>query len=300
MLEPMDPLPTQPDDPRLSEWYHTIELAPGLVTKAIWDHRPTLPVCGLPESLKGKSALDVGTSDGFWAFELEKRGAERVVAIDIPCAGAADILPRRRKQISERELNSQNRPQHFATAHKMLGSRVQYEWCSVYDLTPEKFGTFDVVYCGSLLLHLANPMQALINIRNVTKEILVIESPIFHTDPLEATFPDRPYAWFGRLDWEGDTPGADVGYWSFSPRALSDMLIYAGFEATEILPTYKMQRAGHPTGLTTTPIIAHVEPKPELAQARSSQVRVDAKHELPPPAQLRSFVRRLMNKMRVG
>ena len=30
----------RPGDPRLDGWYHTIELAPGLVTRAVYDHRP--------------------------------------------------------------------------------------------------------------------------------------------------------------------------------------------------------------------------------------------------------------------
>ena len=37
----------------------------------------------LPPSLAGRRCLDVGTFDGFWAFEMERRGAAEVVAIDI-------------------------------------------------------------------------------------------------------------------------------------------------------------------------------------------------------------------------
>ena len=48
---------------------------------------------GLPASLAGKTALDVGTADGFWAFEMERRGAARVVAIDLPRLGDCDLLP---------------------------------------------------------------------------------------------------------------------------------------------------------------------------------------------------------------
>src|SRR5262249_59807856 len=96
MIDPMDPLPTSADDPRLNDWYHTLELAPGIVTRAVWDHRTTRDKVGIPSSLKGKTALDVGTADGFWAFEMEKRGADKVVAIDIGRAGDVDLLPRYR------------------------------------------------------------------------------------------------------------------------------------------------------------------------------------------------------------
>jgi tRNA (mo5U34)-methyltransferase len=158
----------------------------------VWDHRSTIHQVGLPTSLAGKTALDVGTADGFWAFEMERRGADRVVAIDVARAGDVDLLPRHRAQCPADELNSQIWPQRFATAHKMLGSQVEYKFCSVYDLSPESVGQFDVVYCGSLLLHLFNPLRALINIRNVMKEFAVIETASYHPDPIETTFPDRP------------------------------------------------------------------------------------------------------------
>src|SRR5689334_7703009 len=76
LANPMNPLPTRPDDPRLDGWYHTIELAPGVKTqRAIYDHATIVHGVGMPESLAGKSALDIGTADGYWAFEMERRGA---------------------------------------------------------------------------------------------------------------------------------------------------------------------------------------------------------------------------------
>ena len=64
-------------------WYHTLELAPGVVTPGWHDMRPVLGEIPLPESLAGKRCLDVGTFDGYWAFEMERRGAAEVVAIDV-------------------------------------------------------------------------------------------------------------------------------------------------------------------------------------------------------------------------
>ena len=65
------------------DWYHTIELAPGVVTPGWFDTRSVVDALPLPASLAGKRCLDVGTFDGFWAFELERRGAEEVIAIDV-------------------------------------------------------------------------------------------------------------------------------------------------------------------------------------------------------------------------
>src|ERR687895_1108727 len=78
------------------DWYHTQELAPGLVTPGMFDLRPYVDRYGLPEDLSGKRCLDVGTFEGFWAFELERRGAE-VVAIDLPHFSAAELPPLNRR-----------------------------------------------------------------------------------------------------------------------------------------------------------------------------------------------------------
>lgn len=265
MLSPMDPLPTSPDDPRLNHWYQTIELAPGVVTKAVWDHRPTVDLVGLPKSLEGKTALDVGTADGFWAFELERRGADRVAAIDLPRLGDVDLIPRYRATCSEDHLNITDFQLHFATAHRMLKSKVDYKWLSVYDLSPETIGgLYDIVYCGSTLLHLRDPVKALTNMRSVCKDMLVVETASYHNPAIDAAFPDAPLMWFGRVDWEGENLGGDVTYWSFTTRALCDMLLYAGFSWVEPLEPFPMQRAENPGKLKVIPVVAHVAPNPDL------------------------------------
>ena len=63
-------------------WYHTIEVVPGAVTKGWWDLRHAVPHLPFPD-IQGKRCLDVGTWDGFYAFELERRGAAEVVAVDL-------------------------------------------------------------------------------------------------------------------------------------------------------------------------------------------------------------------------
>ena len=65
------------------EWYHTIEIAPGVETPGWFDTRSVLSQIPFPDDLRSKRCLDVGTFDGFWAFEMERRGADDVVAIDV-------------------------------------------------------------------------------------------------------------------------------------------------------------------------------------------------------------------------
>src|SRR2546430_9034820 len=55
------------------EWYHTLNLPGGVFTKGFFDHRPVLDRYCLPPTFSGHRVLDVGTFDGFFAFEFERR-----------------------------------------------------------------------------------------------------------------------------------------------------------------------------------------------------------------------------------
>ena len=219
-------LPAKPDDPRLDSWYHTIELGDGLVSKGKFDHRSVVDNYGIPVSLRGKTVLDVATGDGFWAFELERRGADRVVAIDVPRMGDCDWLPRMRSRIGD-AVEWDPWPTHFRLAHKMRRSKVEYRFCSVYDLSPYTVGMFDVVFCGSLLVHLQNPLQALLAIRSVTREMAIIETV---SDPRFEDHPDLPLLSFGFPGTE-EQAGENNSYWLTSTAALAKMLEYSDFAA---------------------------------------------------------------------
>src|SRR3954469_23487578 len=83
-------------------WYHVLDLGEGRATDGWFDLRPHVHRYGLPERMDGMRALDVGTWDGFWAFEMERRGAE-VVALDVDDERVLDYPPRRRpKQFSDK------------------------------------------------------------------------------------------------------------------------------------------------------------------------------------------------------
>jgi len=61
-------------------WHQRFELVPGVDTPGENDIVGLIDSAGIPADLSGKSALDLGTTNGGAAFELERRGAERVVA----------------------------------------------------------------------------------------------------------------------------------------------------------------------------------------------------------------------------
>src|SRR5687767_5410159 len=65
-------------------WWHSFELPDGTVIEGVCPLdglRNRLAQFPIPQDLRGKRVLDIGAWDGFFTFELEKRGAE-VLAID--------------------------------------------------------------------------------------------------------------------------------------------------------------------------------------------------------------------------
>jgi tRNA (mo5U34)-methyltransferase len=150
-------------------WYHTIELAPGVLTPGWFDLRPIVDRLPWPD-LRGKRCLDVATYDGFLAFEMERRGAAEVVATDIPDHEDWDWLPRERAGgLAFLEHEAGTKGKGFEIAAAALGSSVKRRILSVYDLHPDVVGEFDVVVCGSLMLHLRDPFRALEAIRGVCR-----------------------------------------------------------------------------------------------------------------------------------
>jgi tRNA (mo5U34)-methyltransferase len=150
-------------------WYHTMEVAPGVTTPGYFDLRPVVDRLPWPD-LRGKRCLDVATYDGFFAFEMERRGAAEVVAIDIADPMDHD-WPLDFRATAPREIEKFGilpSGSGFRAAAAINGSKVEWRALSVYDLSPAAVGRFDFVLCGSLLIHLRDPLRALAGIRSVT------------------------------------------------------------------------------------------------------------------------------------
>jgi tRNA (mo5U34)-methyltransferase len=203
-------------------WYHTIELAPGVRTPGMFDHRPYVDRYGIPADLTGLRALDVGTMDGFWAFELERRGA-RVTALDLDRPEDLDWPPRLRSageaRMAEGAALAQDRG--FQVAHRALGSSVERRVLSVYDATPDALGgPFDLVFCGSVLIHLRDPMLALERMARLCRGRLVLAEEY-----------SRRLEWVPGLkvaEFRGESPW--MTWWRPTSRAWLAMVRCAGFE----------------------------------------------------------------------
>lgn len=203
-------------------WYHQISLMPGLVTPGINDSQQILDALRLPERLDGLRVLDIGARDGFFSFECERRGAE-VVAIDSMPPEATG----------------------FPIAKELVGSQVEMLQRNVYDLSPEEFGTFDLVLFLGVLYHLRDPMLALDRIWSVARDKLIVETQMI--DEALLVGPNR-FKRLAELDPEleqiplmqfypGDALNEDpTNVWAPNRACLAAMLEEVGFAVQDQRP----------------------------------------------------------------
>lgn len=229
---------------RSVSWYHTIELPNGVVTPGQFDHRELLPRYGLPRDLSGKRALDVATFNGYWAFEMERRGAN-VTAVDLDDPHDWDY-PKLARGLAPERGTSAPIGRGFEIAANALGSKVQRLGRSVYDLNPEEMGAFDFVHAGDLLVHLRDPLTALERIRSVcTGEFLLSDG--IDLPAQRGTFgPTMQY--LGGWD--------DVVWWVPSLDALVQLVIDAGFTGVHVNAIYNLAKTYETDGFWRASISA--------------------------------------------
>jgi tRNA (mo5U34)-methyltransferase len=127
----------------LGPWFHNLDLdgvatAPshflGDYPRVKWRHfSDVVPTC-----LKGKTVLDIGCNAGFYAMEMKRRGAERVLGLD-------------------------TRDEYLAQARfaaEVNGLDVEFRNLSVYDVGM-LHESFDLVIFMGVLYHLRHPLLAL-------------------------------------------------------------------------------------------------------------------------------------------
>jgi tRNA (mo5U34)-methyltransferase len=148
-------------------WMHTIDLGNGVVTPGKWPVNSRILMAFQEIDFSGKKVLDVGTCNGLWSFEAEKRGASEVYSIDYLT-----------------HVNYWCSPA-FKFAHKVLGSKaLYYPDLNVYDVEQLGINDFDVViFCG-VYYYLKNPLLALSKLRKImrTGGVIIIEGSIYSDD----------------------------------------------------------------------------------------------------------------------
>ena len=211
-------------------WFHTFALnrAEGIYTPgAARDHR--YRVSALPEDFAGMSVLDVGCFDGFYAFLAERRGAERVVAVD---------NEQYRLWVASRWGVELQGGEGFRAVHRLLGSAVEYRRMDAFalDRLEERF---DLVYCFGILHRVENPLGLLrvLRARTVDGGAVLVET--YGVPPEDRNGPAI------RVSEPGEVYARDeFVYWGFGDAGLERLARIAGFSRVESLVDVEVD--GHP------------------------------------------------------
>ena len=143
-------------------WFHSMDLGHGVRTRGTYDPRRTLPRLALPDRLDGTTVLDVGAWDGFFSFEMERRGADVLATDSFSWHG-----------------EGWGTKDGFLLAREALGAGVRDLDISPAEITPERIGdAYDIVIFLGVLYHLRDPILVLERLRAVTRRLLVLETEV--------------------------------------------------------------------------------------------------------------------------
>jgi SAM-dependent methyltransferase len=159
---------------------------------------------------------------------MERRGAAEVVALDLDDERELDWPPRRRP--ADADFPPGPRGAGFRLAAEALGSQAQRVVCNLYDADPADLGTFDLVICGMVVIHLRDQLLALERIARLCRGTFIsAEEPSVLLDALPVPV--------SRYHADRD---AAVVYWMPNRRGWRAMLGSAGFDHVRQHAYFKM------------------------------------------------------------
>lgn len=170
----------------------------------------------LPTDLTGKSVLDIGCNAGFYAFEMKRRGASRVVGIDTDT-----------RYLAQAQL-----------ASEVLGREIELRQLDVYSVA-QLGERFDLVIFMGVLYHLRHPLLALDVLHDhVTRDMLLFQSMLRGPEPVPVD-PDYPFARIDIFERPGHPAmyfvenryaGDWTNWWIPNRACVEAMLRSSGFE----------------------------------------------------------------------
>ncbi len=209
-------------------WHQQFELGGGVYAPGVNPIPSLWEIADIPDDLTGKTVLDIGTTNGASAFMAERRGAERVVAVDI---------------LDQDHFG-------FRSLKEAFGSKAEFVQASIYELPQILREQFDIVLFWGVLYHLRHPILALDNLRSLTRGSVCIETAV--ADHELGADASRALVRYYRLDELGN----DASNW-FAPttRCLVDWCRSSGLTPVKV----DSWPAGSPT---RAHVVAHVTEGP--------------------------------------
>jgi hypothetical protein len=219
-------------------WYHSFYFDNGFAVRGDYDIGRDIQGYGFPESMSGMSVLDVGTAAGWFALYFEQKGA-RVHATDVRGYGDFDVYGRPGYVEPEAEGRAPDLHDEagvpiyhspvsspFWVMKGILGSAVRFSNVRIYDLSPAMFGgKFDLVFLGTILCQVRDPIGALIAARSVCRGQVIATVPV-KDDPDERIALPRQYLPYTAID--------RVAWWLPNESCFRNWFLAAGFRDVSV------------------------------------------------------------------
>lgn len=205
----------------LGEWFHNLDLlgvhtAPNHFLGDFPNIKWKQISPAIPERLDGATVLDIGCNGGFYSIEMKRRGAARVLGIDV----------------DDRYLNQAR----FAA--KTLGLNIEFEKRSVY-AADEIAGKFDFVLFMGVFYHLRYPLYSLDRVIKKVGGTLVFQTMIRGSETVRPWADDYPF-WNKEIFRDPDFPAMyfieksyshdPTNWWIPNCAAMEGMLRSSGLE----------------------------------------------------------------------
>jgi len=229
-------------------FYHTMDLPGFGVVRGQWDLRGRFDdyISGVP--LQGKSVIDIGTATGFLSFEAEKCGAARVVSFDMADARQQMFIPFKdnlyyrdyESFVKQHAAEVEQWKNAYWLCHRLLKSKAEVFYGDIFRLPPA-LGQFDVAIVGAVLEHLNDQITAMASIARLTKETMIIVTPVFETEERIA-----------RLEPTANNPDYAFTWWRYSVGAYREILKMLGFSIARITTAqYRYEHGDRPETRST-------------------------------------------------
>lgn len=126
---------------------------------------------------------------------------------------------------------------HILILKKLFNSNIEYKNLSIYNL--EKLDKkFDLVFCGDLIEHLKNPIEAVEQLKNICKDTCIIAlSNSFELPKLFRWVNAIPNLKNKLLTYHGDSGGT---FFHFHPQTFKKLLLACGFREVKIYSKFNM------------------------------------------------------------
>lgn len=183
----------------------------------------------LPD-LHGQTVLDIGAWDGFYSFEAERLGAQRVVALDhyvwqIDWRTALAKRDAEGNLIEPEAASTLPGKKGFDLTHATRNSRVEAIVADFMDMDITALGVFDVVLYLGVLYHMRHPLLALERLCRVTRNLAVIETHAIHLPEHSA---DALCEFYETNELNNDA----TNWWAFTAAAFVEKCQAAGSDAS--------------------------------------------------------------------